>query len=85
MIPSFLNIYFNGILSWRPPWTIAALYVIPLVCFGYPLVGGLSLLSGEAGTGRPVLRQTLGVIVLIAGWYLAFAIHYGIISLVNAL
>jgi hypothetical protein len=32
-----------------------------------------------------LLRQTLGVIVLVAGWALAFSIHYGIVSLVNAL
>jgi len=83
MIPSLLNIYLNGIVQWRPPWTIMGLYVIPLTCFGYPLLGGLSLLSGEAGTGRPILRQILGVIVLVAGWGLAAAIHYGIISLAS--
>ena len=55
------------------------LYVIPLMYFGYPLLGGLSLLSGEVGTARPILRQTLGVLILIAGWGLAAAIHYGII------
>jgi hypothetical protein len=85
IIPSILNIYSNGLLRWQPPWTIMALYVIPLTCFAFPLFWGLSFLSGEVGTARPVLRQILGVIVLIAGWGLAFSIHYGIISLVNLL
>jgi hypothetical protein len=83
MIPSVLKIYTNGILEWMPPWTIMALYVIPLTCFALPLVGSLTLLAGKYVTERPVLRQTLGTIVLIAGWYIAFAIHYGMISIVN--
>jgi hypothetical protein len=85
IIPSILNIYSNGLLRWEPPWTIFALYVVPLTCFMLPLLGGLSLISGELGTARPILRQTFGVFVLIVGWYLAFAIHHGIISLVNLL
>ena len=85
IVPSILNIYSNGVLRWQPPWTIMALYLIPLTCFALPLLGGLSLLSGEVGTARPILRQTLGVIVLVAGWGLAFSIHYGIVSLVNVL
>ena len=85
IIPSIFNIYSNGLLQWQPPWTIFGLYLIPLMCFAVPLVSGLSLLSGETLTGRPILRQTLGVMVLIVGWNLAFAIHHGIISLVNAL
>jgi hypothetical protein len=85
IVPSILNIYSNGVLRWQLPWTIMALYLIPLTCFALPLLGGLSLLSGEVGTARPILRQTLGVIVLVAGWGLAFSIHYGIVSLVNVL
>src|SRR5205807_308636 len=64
---------------WRPPWTIMGLYVIPLMYFGYPLLGGLSLLSGEVGTARPILRQTLGVLILITVWGFAASMHYEII------
>jgi hypothetical protein len=85
IVPSIFKIYSNGIVQWQPPWTIFGLYVIPLMCFVVPLVGGLSLLSGEIFPGRPILRQALGVVVLVVGWNLAFAFHYGIISLVNTL
>jgi hypothetical protein len=56
MIPSILNIYMNGVVRWISPFRIAALYLLPLACFGFPLASGLFLLSGEVGTARPILR-----------------------------
>jgi hypothetical protein len=85
MIPSVLKIYTNGLLEWVSPFKIMFLFLVPLACFSWALIGGLSLLSTEIGIKRPILKQTLGVLVLVIGWYVAFAIHYGIISIANRL
>lgn len=57
-------------------------YILPLAAFATPLVLGLALMSGHIGNlpyrAEPmpaVLRQTLGVIVLFAGWWVAAAIQ----------
>jgi hypothetical protein len=66
------------------------LYVIPVVAFFIPLFMGLGLMSGSIGNAnygtKPMhsaLRQTLGTVVLIVGWWIAAAIHYGVIRVIN--
>jgi hypothetical protein len=67
-----------------------ARYVVPVIAFAVPLFIGFGLMSGQIGNSgygstpmRPVLRQSLGSIVVIVGWWIAAGIHYGLLQILN--
>jgi hypothetical protein len=82
MIGPFLKVYMNGLFDWTPSLLLFALYLIPLGCFVAPLVVGLTFLSGKSAM-RPAFGQEVGTLVLVVGWWVAAAIQYGVIQLVN--
>ncbi|HEV2099671.1 MAG TPA: hypothetical protein VGR45_12190 [Stellaceae bacterium] len=86
LVGPLVKFYLNGVVIWTPgvpPLVSGILCLIPLICFGLPLLRGIDLLSDETSAMRPALRQALGALVLLVGWGVAAAIQYGIISLVR--